>query len=157
MPTAEAAKEIKTLITTSGDQVRSGVGLVEQTGAALEEIVAQVREIDHYVSAIVTSAREQATGIGEINTAVTTIDQGTQQNAAMVEQSTAASHGLAREAGALIRLIGQLNLGGQEAASAKAAPAAASPARRIGGKVIRAFGGSSAAVETKERDDWEEF
>ena len=107
---AKAAKEIKDLITTSGDQVRAGVDLVNQTGQALEAIVREVQEINTHVDAIVTATREQATGLHEINTAVNTMDQGTQQNAAMVEEQTAASHGLATEAAALSELLAQFRL-----------------------------------------------
>jgi methyl-accepting chemotaxis protein len=121
---ANAAKEIKALITTSGEQVRSGVSLVDETGAALEAIVREVQEINGHVNAIVTAAREQSTGLQEINTAVNTMDQGTQQNAAMVEEQTAASHGLAAEAAALNALLAQFRLG------QGATHHAASPARR---------------------------
>ncbi|SEH46513.1 methyl-accepting chemotaxis sensory transducer with Cache sensor [Rhizobium tibeticum] len=107
---AQAAKEIEGLITASNAQVRSGVTLVGDTGKALEEIVGQVQEISRHVDAIVTATREQSTGLAEINTAVNTMDQGTQQNAAMVEEQTAASHGLAQEAVKLMQLLGQFNL-----------------------------------------------
>ena len=107
---ANAAREIKTLITSSGAQVQSGVALVGQTGRALETIVAEVQEINAHVSAIVTSTREQSTGLTEINTAINTMDQNTQQNAAMVEEQTAASHGLATEASALKALLDQFLL-----------------------------------------------
>ena len=107
---AGAAKEIKVLIAASGSQVQTGVNLVRETGNSLNVIVSEVREINHHVNAIVEASREQATGLQEINTAVNVMDQGTQQNAAMVEQSTAASHGLAREASALTQLIGQFDL-----------------------------------------------
>jgi methyl-accepting chemotaxis protein len=95
---AKAAKEIKLLINTSGDQVRTGVQLVVETGKALTEIVSQVQDVSVNVTAIVEAAKEQAVGLKEINTAVNAMDQGTQQNAAMVEQSTAASNSLAHEA-----------------------------------------------------------
>ena len=121
---ANAAKEIKALITTSGDQVRSGVALVDETGAALEAIVREVQEINGHVNAIVLAAREQSTGLQEINTAVNTMDQGTQQNAAMVEEQTAASHGLASEAAALNALLAQFRL------EAEAKSHAAAPNRR---------------------------
>ncbi|MDX0507199.1 HAMP domain-containing protein [Sinorhizobium medicae] len=114
---ANAAKEIKALITTSGEQVQSGVTLVGDTGRALQAIVAEVQEINKHVSAIVTATREQSTGLQEINTAVNTMDQGTQQNAAMVEQQTAASHGLASEAAALNSLLAQFRLGEAQTAS----------------------------------------
>lgn len=109
---AKAAKEIEALIRTSNTQVRSGVTLVGETGKALEVIVAQVQEISRHVGAIVTATREQSTGLHEINTAVNTMDQGTQQNAAMVEEQTAASHGLATEAAKLMQLLSQFSLVG---------------------------------------------
>jgi methyl-accepting chemotaxis protein len=108
---AKAAKEIKALITTSGEQVQQGVALVGDTGKALEAIAAEVQEINGHIAAIVTASREQSTGLQEINTAVNTMDQGTQQNAAMVEEQTAASHGLASEASALKELLAQFRLG----------------------------------------------
>jgi methyl-accepting chemotaxis protein len=162
---ATAAKEIKGLIATSNDRVRSGVDLVQQTGQALESIVAQVQEIDHHVSSIVTSAREQASGIYEISTAVTTIDRGTQQNAAMVEESTAASHSLAREASALTQLIGQFELGEGEARAARPTPvqdgrraaAQPSPARALGLKLASALGVRSGSSAVAKTDEWENF
>ncbi|WP_311273652.1 MULTISPECIES: methyl-accepting chemotaxis protein [unclassified Rhizobium] len=165
---AKAAKEIKALITTSGEHVRSGVNLVGETGRALEVIVTEVQEINRHITAIVESSREQSVGLQEINTAVNTMDQGTQQNAAMVEQSTAASHSLAKEAASLNQLLARFNVGNSEGASRSvpAAPApkvasnhsrpAASPARALGRKIASAFGGaaSSAAVA---KESWEEF
>ncbi|APG90245.1 methyl-accepting chemotaxis protein [Sinorhizobium americanum] len=155
---ANAAKEIKALIMTSGDQVRTGVQLVGQTGEALEAIVGEVHEINGHMRAIVKAAREQSTGLLEINTAVNAMDQGTQQNAAMVEQSTAASHGLAREAAALDELIRQFKLGDRKEGAALAVASAASkpvasPARLLGQKVTRSFG-SAAVAQSQE---WSEF
>ncbi|NTF89259.1 HAMP domain-containing protein [Agrobacterium rhizogenes] len=157
---AKAAKEIKALISTSGQQVHSGVDLVTKTGDSLQQIVKEVEEIDHNVRAIVEAAREQATGLQEINTAVNTIDQGTQQNAAMVEQSTAASHSLAKEVASLNNLLGQFTLQGDRsyqrpaAATQQSAPAA-SPARSLRAKLAGAFGGSGSAAATAGA--WEEF
>ncbi len=107
---ADAAREIKALIATSSDHVRSGVELVDNTGTALDVIVAEIQEINRHVYAIVESVREQSLSLQEINTAVNAMDQGTQQNAAMVEQSTAASHNLAKEAASLNELISRFNL-----------------------------------------------
>jgi methyl-accepting chemotaxis protein len=104
---AEAAKEIKGLINASAQQVRSGVDLVGATGVALDRIMTDVNEINTLVGEIAASAHEQASGLQEVNIAVNQMDQVTQQNAAMVEESTAASHGLAGEANALSRLIDQ--------------------------------------------------
>ena len=120
---AEAAKEIKTLISTSSTQVGSGVKLVGQTGEALQRIVDRVAEIDGLVSEIAASAQEQAIGLAEVNTAVNQMDQVTQQNAAMVEQSTAASHSLAQEAQSLQASVARFKVG--SAAQVAAAPARA--------------------------------
>jgi methyl-accepting chemotaxis protein len=128
---AEAAKEIKDLISTSSQQVESGVGLVAQTGEALTRIVQQVGDINAVVSEIAASAQEQAAGLAQVNTAVNHMDQMTQQNAAMVEESTAASRSLATDAGDLKALVGQFQAGG----------AAASPARLQQARLARAFGG----------------
>ncbi len=109
----KAAQQIKELIATSQGEVGNGVALVGETGEALEAIVAEVREIDDHVASIVTTAREQAVGLQEINTALHSIDQGTQQNAAVAEQSTAASHGLATEASSLNDLLSRFKLAEQ--------------------------------------------
>ncbi|MCF1482377.1 methyl-accepting chemotaxis protein [Agrobacterium vitis] len=107
---ATAAKEIKQLIQVSGEQVANGVSLVSQTGEALDGIINEVQEINKHINAIVVASREQSQGLQEINAAVNVMDQGTQQNAAMVEEQTAASHGLAQEAAALTELLAQFRL-----------------------------------------------
>ena len=113
---AKAAKEIKSLITTSGEQVRTGVALVGDTGRSLQTIVTEVEEINGHVQAIVGSAREQSNGLQEINTAVHAMDQGIQKNAAMVAETTAASHGLSSDVQALNTLLGRFGIGGSTAA-----------------------------------------
>ncbi|OCJ11023.1 chemotaxis protein [Rhizobium sp. AC27/96] len=107
---ASAAKEIKALITASSEHVKNGVGLVGQTGTALEQIVTQVADINTNVAAIVKASKEQTIGLREINSAINSLDQTTQQNAAMVEESTAASLRLASEADALHTLLAQFRL-----------------------------------------------
>nr|WP_233206769.1 methyl-accepting chemotaxis protein [Caulobacter sp. FWC2] len=107
---ADAAKEIKTLINASAQQVDEGVGLVGETGEALRRIIAGVHDINRIVAEIAASATEQATGLHQVNTAVNQMDQATQQNAAMVEQSTAASHALSNEARELGRLVQRFRL-----------------------------------------------
>ncbi|MFT4955154.1 MAG: methyl-accepting chemotaxis protein [Brevundimonas sp.] len=107
---ADAAKEIKTLISTSGAQVGSGVRLVRETQTALDGIVSQAGRIDGLVAEIAASAQEQSTGLHQINAAVNQMDQATQQNAAMVEQTTAASHRLAEEAEGLARLVSMFRI-----------------------------------------------
>lgn len=104
---AKAAKEIKELINNSDKHVETGVSLVGRTGKTLAAIVDQIKNVSTNVSAIVRASSEQSSGLREINEAVNIIDQGTQQNAAMVEESSAAAHTLAREAADLFALIEQ--------------------------------------------------
>jgi methyl-accepting chemotaxis protein len=108
---AEAAKEIKGLISMSADQVERGVALVAKSGSALQRISAKIVEISVAISQISASAHEQATGLRQVNTAVNHMDQVTQQNAAMVEETTAAAQSLARETEELSELIGSFQTG----------------------------------------------
>lgn len=132
---ANAAKEIKALITNSGQQVQTGVALVGETGEALSEIVSQVQDINRHVASIVQSTREQSTALNEISAAVNTIDQGTQKNAAMVEEATAASHALASEAAELNQLLAQFRFGNAQgqrhAASAVTRSSSAPPSAPV--------------------------
>jgi methyl-accepting chemotaxis protein len=109
---AEAAKEIKILISTSSQQVDAGVNLVGQTGEALSRIVGRVAAIDDLVRQISSSSQEQASGLAEVNTAVNHMDQVVQQNAAMVEQATAATYSLKGETAQLVSLVGRFKVGG---------------------------------------------
>jgi len=147
---AEAAKEIKTLISASTQQVGQGVRLVGETGQALDRIVGRVAEIDSLVTEIAASAQEQAVGLQQVNTAVNQMDQVTQQNAAMVEQSTAASHSLATEAEALAGSIARFRIG-QPQAVAPRAHAPAPQMRRTSRQ------GSAARRVEPSVDGWEEF
>ena len=156
---ANAAKEIKGLINTSNQHVKSGVSLVGETGRALSEIVQQVVSVDGNVSAIVRASVEQSTGLKEVNTAVNTIDQGTQKNAAMVEETSAAAHSLAHEADALFKLIAQFKVNGGAStytpvsAARETSKPAPSPVRKITASINTAFNGNAALKE----DHWDEF
>jgi methyl-accepting chemotaxis protein len=108
---AQAASEIKNLISTSTAQVGEGVRLVAATGEALERIMAQVAEINSVVSDIAAGAQEQAAGLADVNTAVNEMDNVTQQNASMAEQATEASRSLAEEAEQLADIVGKFRLG----------------------------------------------
>ena len=119
-----AAQEIKSLISASEQQVATGVGLVAETGQALERIARQVSQINGVVAEIAASAQEQASGLNQVNQAINQMDQVTQQNAAMVEESTAASHGLSQETEALAALVGQFRTGAETERSARRARAA---------------------------------
>ncbi|MCQ8782267.1 methyl-accepting chemotaxis protein [Mangrovibrevibacter kandeliae] len=117
---ADAAKEIKGLITTSGTQVKSGVALVDETGGSLRGIAEEVMAISEHVTAIVQASRGQASTLAEINGAIGGIDGDTQQNAAMVEESTAVCHKLNDQASELLDLLS----GFQFEAGARPSPAA---------------------------------
>jgi methyl-accepting chemotaxis protein len=114
---AEAAKEIKALILASDSQVTEGVELVGQTGTALRSIIEQVAEISHIVEEIASSAQDQAGALTEVNIAINQMDQMTQQNAAMVEETTAATHHLANESGELAKLVGRFQIDGNQRAA----------------------------------------
>ncbi len=156
---AQAAKEIKALIASSSEQVKRGVDLVGHTGHALGSIVAKVTEIDALIAEIAQSSQEQATGLAQVNTAVNQMDQVTQQNAAMVEEATAAAASLKAEAAELATLVAAFDTGdGIQGArtrpvlvqSGRHAPAA-NPVRRAQGKLAAAVGHGTSGT------DWEEF
>ncbi len=107
---ANAAKEIKTLIVNSAEQVKGGVSLVLATGEALKEIEDRVNRVNDHVATIARAASEQSMALGEINSSVNHMDQMTQQNAAMVEETTAASQVLAAESRQLTALLSQFRL-----------------------------------------------
>ena len=162
---AEAAKEIKALISTSSSQVATGVSLVGETGKALSRVAAQVTQINATMLEIAASAREQSTGLQEVNTAVNQMDQMTQQNAAMVEQSTAASTSLARESDDLANVIAGFRISQSEGRAIDmrrppVRPAAIAPARpairqqsAVRGNLALAPKAAPAPVS----QEWEEF
>ncbi len=108
---AQAAKEIKELIRNSSNEVSTGVKLVSETGDSLQTIRSNIVVVNEHMEAITSSAREQATGLSEVNAAVNQMDQVTQQNAAMVEETNAASATLAQETATLRDLIRRFDLG----------------------------------------------
>jgi methyl-accepting chemotaxis protein len=158
---ADAAKEIKALISASSTQVAAGVNLVGETGKALKRIVGQIAEINGVVTDIAASAQEQATGLNEVNAAVNQMDQVTQQNAAMVEESTAASYALAQEADDLSRMMNQFKVGAQAASaprsSAKRRAPASNPVHSVQAKVAAFAGGRAPAAAAPADDAWTEF
>ncbi|QND49104.1 methyl-accepting chemotaxis protein [Rhizobium lusitanum] len=163
---AQAAKEIKGLIKKSSSEVESGVKLVLDTGMSLKTIGEQIAEINQHMNAIATSAKEQSTGLAEVNTAVNSMDQTTQQNAAMVEQSTAASASLAMEAVKLRDLVSQFKLqamaSAQSTALRQTARAMAAPAWQGSGISAprprrAAVTGNGASAVANAQNEWEEF
>jgi len=154
---AEAAKEIKALISTSTQQVDSGVKLVGQAGQALGRIAEGVDSINGLVSDIAASAAEQATALAEVNSAINQMDQTTQQNAAMVEESTAASHALASEARALQELTMRFEISASRT-QAKAPAKGTLPAQRARVAAFAAGRPTGARTAAAARtEEWEEF
>ncbi|WP_304190237.1 methyl-accepting chemotaxis protein [Phenylobacterium aquaticum] len=152
---AEAAKEIKGLIAASGDHVKSGVDLVSQTGQALGAIVAQVARIDELMGSISSSSQEQSTGLAEVNIAVNQMDQMTQQNAAMVEETTAAAHAMSANAVELAEQISRFHTSGSPAAVlSRPAAARATPAVRTASPRTQ---GALALAAAPRSEGWEEF
>lgn len=110
---AQAAKEIKSLISMSSSQVEVGVQLVEETGASLGKIVEQVVGMSQTVNQIASGAREQAVSLREVSSAADQMDKVTQQNAAMVEETTAAAQSLSQETENLASMVGRFRVGGE--------------------------------------------
>lgn len=108
---AQAAKEIKTLIGVSVEKVESGSALVQNAGTTMDEIVSSVPRVTDIIGEISAAASEQSQGIGQVNVAVTQLDQMTQQNAALVEESTAAAESLKEQAARLADVVGAFRLG----------------------------------------------
>lgn len=156
---SDAAREINTLITSSGDQVRQGVDLVDRTGAALGSIVSSVSDISDRIATIAASAREQSSGLAEINTAVNELDHVTQQNAAMFEETTAASHALRTETDSLVSAVSRFRMKGQGIQAQPAPTLAAKPANPRPQVAPAAMQGNAAVDMAPELDPdgWEEF
>jgi methyl-accepting chemotaxis protein len=156
---SDASKQIKQLISKSSQQVDRGVNLVNETGRSLKEIVSSVTDIATLVADIAATAKEQATGISEINSAVSQLDQVTQQNAAMVEESTAASHSMREEANSLSNMVSRFKIGEGSVSTASAAPIV-SPALRSTTSVAKSVQGAPArgGAQPAAKDDvWEDF
>ncbi|RYG95952.1 MAG: methyl-accepting chemotaxis protein, partial [Alphaproteobacteria bacterium] len=154
---ARAAKEIKDLIRNSSAEVQNGVHLVSETGQSLKTIEAYIVTVNQHMDSIATSAKEQSVGLAEVNTAVNQMDQVTQQNAAMVEETSAAGATLATESGRLRELISQFQLGKMVRQPSAAAVHSGhrpmpSPARILSKKAANAFSGNAAVKE-----NWQEF
>jgi methyl-accepting chemotaxis protein len=150
---ADAAKDIKDLITASTRQVAGGVQLVGETGEALDRILGRVAEISALAAEISTATETQATSIQQVNVAVTEMERTTQQNAAMVEQSTAAARSLTNEADQLGRLVGRFELG--EARLERDEHPVAAPRRATAARP--AFHGNLALKVDDTDGDWTDF
>jgi len=150
---ADAARDIKELITASTKQVETGVELVNETGDALNRIVGKVGEIAALASQISASAEAQAASMQQVNSAVADMDKMTQQNAAMVEESTAAARSLASEADELITLVQRFQLGGAPSSRA----GRGTRTRATHSARPRSAGNLALAFDPAAQDDWTEF
>jgi methyl-accepting chemotaxis protein len=156
---AQAASDIKTLIQDSNSQVKDGVQLVNQAGEALGEIVGSIAKVTGIVQEISSASQEQASGVQEINGAINSMDEMTQQNSALVEESTAAARALSDQAGKLAELIAFFKLDGaaarvQHPSSAPRQPAKSTPDRPKA-KVQRPAAKPAMAITNDE--GWNEF
>ncbi|RGE46690.1 HAMP domain-containing protein [Comamonas testosteroni] len=176
---AEAAKEIKQLITTSVDNVASGSQQVELAGKSMTEIVTSVRRVSDLIGEITASSTEQRDGISQVNQAVTNLDQMTQQNAALVEESSAAALSMQEQASRLAEVVAMFKLDSGSGAFAarpamqaapRTAPAmaavktAAKPAPQVTARAAAPTTAPAALTASKPKaaaqtndDDWETF
>uniref|UniRef100_UPI003510F0F0 methyl-accepting chemotaxis protein n=1 Tax=Ferrovibrio sp. TaxID=1917215 RepID=UPI003510F0F0 len=157
---ANASKDIKALIATSNAQVKTGASLVNQTGSSLTEIVTAIKKVSDIVAEIAAASREQATGLDQINTAVGSMDEMTQRNAALVEETTAAAQALSSQSVQLADLVGFFRTDVQ-AARAPAQTAAKTVARTAAEKPAAAKPmpkpAPAPAPAPAGNDDWQEF
>ncbi|WP_313083218.1 methyl-accepting chemotaxis protein [Pulveribacter sp.] len=169
---AQAAREIKQLIDTSTDRVQAGSALVERAGVTMREVVSAIQRVTGVVAEISAASGEQSQGVAQVGEAIVHMDQTTQQNAALVEQSAAASSSLRTQAGQLVQAVAVFKLAGGAAAATppaataapvpKAAPApatAALPGKPAGAPRAPARAPAAAPVPAlaHEGGDWERF
>lgn len=162
---SDAAKEINDLISESGQHVKRGVDLVGRAGEALGEIFESVSNISTHVSEIAVSSNEQSSGLVEINTAVNQLDQVTQQNVAMFEETTAASHALTREAETLSETMSKFKTGAPESNVVTADfqsekvedPQLETQVSVPKVQAIAPVGNAQVAVDDQTESEWEDF
>jgi methyl-accepting chemotaxis protein len=154
---SQAAKDIKDLITNSSSQVTEGVDLVNRTGQSLNEIVSSIKAVAEIVGDIATASQEQATGIEQVNRALSQMDEATQQNSALVEENAATAKTLETQSAAMTERVSFFRLDSTAAAgrvTPMKAPERAVPAARRGGPVGRMQANLATAMKA---EDWEEF
>jgi uncharacterized phage infection (PIP) family protein YhgE len=113
---ADAAKEIKSLINASVERVEQGTELVNQAGTTMQEVVESIKRVTNIMGEISAASQEQSLGVAQVGEAVTSLDQATQQNAALVEEMAAAASSLKSQAGDLVHTVAIFNLGSNERA-----------------------------------------
>ncbi len=159
---AGAAKEIKDLIRDSVEKVDNGTELVNESGSTLSEIVEAVEKVNTMILEISTAAAEQSSGINQVNTAIGQMDEMTQQNAALVEEASAASETMTEQARTMQDLVGFFQMagagGGGASRPAQAAPVMSmAPAATAPALAAVASGGGNRPPVADEGDDWQEF
>ncbi|HWM45728.1 MAG TPA: methyl-accepting chemotaxis protein [Xanthobacteraceae bacterium] len=163
---SQAAKDIKDLITNSSSQVNEGVGLVRQTGGSLGDIVKSINEVAGIVAEIASASTEQATGVGQINQALSNMDELTQKNSALVEESSAAAKMLQTQSSAIDQQIGFFRVSRASGAHVRTAPVPSAP-RSIHKAALASSAPKTAApanarprtvgATALKQDDWKEF
>jgi len=156
---ADAAKEIKLLIGTSVETVQAGSKLVGDAGASMDDIVTQVKRVADLIAEISSATIEQTSGIGQVSDAVTQLDQVTQQNAALVEESAAAADSLKQQAARLAEVVSVFKLGHvavQQASQPVHRPSRI-PTAKASAKTAAVKPTNVAAARSAEGADWETF
>jgi methyl-accepting chemotaxis protein len=158
---SQAAKDIKDLITNSTGQVKEGVELVNKAGGALSEIVESIKKVAQIVAEIASASAEQSTGIDQVNTALTQMDEVTQQNSALVEENASAAKSLEAQALGMDERVSFFKLadGASSRAVATAPKRNAAPASKRAPTAAKrpAAGGTQGALALKQTPDWKEF
>ena len=155
---AGAAKEIKALIQDSADRVNLGAKLVNQSGETLRDIVTSVKKVSDIIGEITTASEEQASGIEQINTTITSMDRGTQENAALVEEATSAAAAMTEQAQGLVELVGYFRTGDTTEAQPTRAAASTRAAHRAPPAPAAKSAPRKAAPPAASSDaDWKEF
>jgi len=134
---AEAAKEIKALISASVSRVEQGTALVDQAGSTMSEVVSSIRQVTDIMGQISHASDEQSLGVSQVGEAVTQMDQVTQQNAALVEEMAAAASSLKSQAQELVQTVSVFKLGAADASRQPSFPVASAPKRPLVGKPMR--------------------
>jgi methyl-accepting chemotaxis protein len=152
---AAAAKEIKELINDSGEKVKEGSMLVDESGRTLEDIVNGAKKVGDIISEIAAAGSEQTEGIGQVNNAITQMDQMTQQNAALVEQAAAASQSLDEQGKNLQRLVSFFETGQQASAPQPTAVNTGLNMQQTPAAPVRKPAAPQPAAQSD--DEWDEF
>ena len=154
---AAAAKEIKGLIDSSVDKVAEGSQLVRNAGTTMDDIVASVQRVTTIMADISAASQEQSTGIDQVNQTVMQMDESTQQNAALVEEATAAARSMEDQAQQLSAAVAQFRLAGSVSATLAKVAASAGAAPPRGRPALRAIPKPATRAPVASTDDWQEF